>query len=87
MDGHVEKVVRTALWSKPVYIRIGYGAREIIEDPERAFTYLAFRWPGERGVKYDAAKVACAASAKRPEFSEDAREVFIGAAIEARILD
>ncbi|CAD7034765.1 hypothetical protein REJC140_03358 [Pseudorhizobium endolithicum] len=72
-------------WASPVGIRIGYGSSELIRGPEQALEYLTGRWPVTNGRYYDLAKLKCAAALERRASAEEAREVFISAAIEAYV--
>jgi len=47
------------LWRPSVYVRIGRGNLEAIAGPNEALTYLANRWPAERGSYFENAKFAC----------------------------
>lgn len=78
--------IDTGTWSVPVYVRIGYGASESINDTSQALHYLMLRWPTERGEKYHAACIACANAVERRGSAEKAREAFVAAAIEALVL-
>ena len=72
-------------WANPVGIRIGYGSSELVRGPEQALEYLTRRWPVTEGPYYDLAKLKCAAAAERRASAEEAREIFISAAIEAYV--
>lgn len=73
-------------WVAPVYVRIGYGASESVKGPDEAFHYLMQRWPIDRGTKYDMACIVVANAVEKRASAEEAREAFIAAAIEARVL-
>ncbi len=73
-------------WANPVGIRFGgYGSSELIRGPEQALEFLTGRWPVTEGSYYDLAKSKCAAAAQRRASAEEAREIFISAAIEADV--
>ncbi len=74
-------------WLAPVYVRIGYGLPEAVRSPRQALEKLLYRWPQSRGDAYERAMCSCMASAERSQARETAREDFIQACIEARILD
>jgi hypothetical protein len=74
-------------WKAPVRIRIGNGSADIIKGPNNAFEALNNRWPAGHGHHYADAKMTCSMAATGEIPAEIARERFIAAAIEARILD
>jgi Protein of unknown function (DUF982) len=74
------------IWDVPVHVRIGSGMTETIDGPEEALNYLMTRWPAERGPHYERANVSCDAAVHRYGSLGEAREAFIAAAIEARVL-
>ncbi len=82
----VQQNYEVGLWQVPVYVRIGYGASESVHGPNEALTYLEDRWPAERGPHYDRAHQTCQLATIRKRPGELAREAFIAAAIEARII-
>lgn len=73
-------------WAKPVAIRIGYGSSELVRGPEEACDYLTRRWPTSEGTYYGVALRKCTAAIDRRVPAEEARELFISAAIEAYVL-
>lgn len=73
-------------WSIPVAIRIGYGASELVRGPAQACDYLARRWPFVDGIYHELAERKCRAAMERKASNEEARDVFISAAIEAYVL-
>ena len=85
MSGDVDIDDPILEWSRPVLIRIGYGASEAVKGPLEAIGYLVQRWP-EAGVYRELATLKCTAAAKRHGSAEEAREVFVAAALEAYIL-
>ncbi|MGG6892307.1 DUF982 domain-containing protein [Rhizobium sp. BR 315] len=74
------------LWDTPVYVRIGSGLRETIGGPEEALSYLLTRWPAERGGCYERAMIECKRTLEQYGSPARAREAFIAAADEGRIL-
>lgn len=74
------------LWRAPVFVRIGHGASEPVENVAAAIDYLKNRWPHERGIHYERAIYDCGKSAERLVPAEVARESFIAAAIEAYVI-
>lgn len=75
-----------SMWDVPVHVRIGRGFKETIDGPDDALFYLSNRWPAERGAQYERAKAACTEALERCGSLTEAREAFIAAAIEVRIL-
>ncbi len=73
-------------WSGPVYVRIGHGSSETIDNAGSALRFLTLRWPTERGEKYNLACIVCANALERRASPEEAKEAFIAAAIEAYVL-
>lgn len=73
-------------WSDPVYIRIGYGASELVQSPSVAMDYLQHRWPIERGEAYRKALQSCELATRDLLDIETARMDFIAAAKEAFLL-
>jgi hypothetical protein len=84
MDSVISSYAKTR-WANPVGVRIGYGSSELIRGPDQALDYLTHRWPVREGRYYELAKLRCAAAAERRGSAEEAREVFISAAIEAYV--
>ncbi|CAD7038718.1 hypothetical protein REJC140_00659 [Pseudorhizobium endolithicum] len=74
-------------WLTPVRVRIGYGFPETIRTPHEALSYLHYRWPAVDGDHYRQAKVLCAEAVEHPGLTEAAREAFLHACIEAKMLD
>jgi hypothetical protein len=74
-------------WLTPIWVRVGYGMPEAIRGPREALEYLTYRWPAERGQHYQAAKRSCTAALTNRLPCDQAREAFMRASIEARMLD
>jgi len=75
-----------ATWRHVVNLRIGPGPVETIRGPGEALGYLNGRWPEKAGPYMDAARRKCLWALENRTASEEAREVFMAAAIEARLL-
>ncbi|MGF9567782.1 DUF982 domain-containing protein [Neorhizobium sp. BT27B] len=73
-------------WPHPVIVRIGFGACEKVDGPDKALEMLQYRWPADRGLHYARASQACEGAAERNSSPLVAREEFIGAALEAAVL-
>lgn len=74
-------------WLAPVYLRIGYGMPEAIHSTKEALHYLLFRWPAVRGPAYHRAKSICTVPSGNKKPCLEAREAFLLACIEAKVLD
>ncbi|MBD8653839.1 MAG: DUF982 domain-containing protein [Proteobacteria bacterium] len=73
-------------WLMPVTIQIAYGEVEVIAGPPEALECLLSRWPADSGMYFEMAKRKCERFAKRTVTSQEARDAFIAAAIEAFVL-
>ncbi|WP_041364057.1 DUF982 domain-containing protein [Neorhizobium galegae] len=73
-------------WSQPVAVRIGYGSSELIRGPAEAAHYLQHRWPADTGLYFEMAVRRCGTAINLATSAEEAREIFISAAIEAYVL-
>ena len=79
---------RTATrWLAPVWVRLGNGSPEPVRDPAEALEKLMFRWPPTRGRHYLSARTSCLAALNRQMANDLAREAFIRASLEAKLLD
>ena len=76
-----------ARWASPVRVRIGYGFPETIRGPREALSYLDFRWPAVDGGHCCTAKALCAGAMDGHVSLDAAREAFLLACIEAKMLD
>lgn len=74
-------------WLSPVRVRIGYGFPETIRGPREALAYLDFRWPAIHGHFYRQAKEACLSALSDSRQTQTARDCFVEACVEARMLD
>ncbi len=74
-------------WISAVRVRIGYGFPELVRGPREALGYLKFRWPAVDGNDCRAAKQACADALLDLVSPDAAREAFIKACVEAKMLD
>ena len=81
-----ENVGLDSAWRQPVAVRIGYGMAESVRSPAEACEYLSYRWPNSEGVYLELARRKCLAAKERRASAEEARELFISAAIEADVL-
>lgn len=73
-------------WRAPVRIRAGAGLAESVRGPEEALHCLTYRWPAAEGSCFDTARRKCVLALQKRAACEEARDVFISAAIEARML-
>jgi glutamate-1-semialdehyde aminotransferase len=74
-------------WLAPVWVRVGNGMPEIVRGPKDALEQLQYRWPSLQGGSYRQAKLKCMAALSKRGLCEEARETFIRASIEAKMLD
>jgi hypothetical protein len=75
-----------AAWTTPVAIRIGKRSSEFIRGPNEAIEYLERRWPAHEGPQFEAARRRCVEAINHLGHPEGAREAFIAAAAEAKVL-
>jgi hypothetical protein len=78
--------IEPSSWNGPVYIRIGFGASEMVEGPVVALDYLRRRWPSERGPAYSNAMATCQSAINGKADLMKARQDFAAAAREAFLL-
>ena len=74
-------------WLTPVYVRIGYGSAEAVRSPQQALDKLMYRWPANQGRHYLSAKANCRAALDQKISPDIAREAFVRASLEAKLLD
>ncbi|SFB50957.1 Protein of unknown function [Rhizobium sp. NFR07] len=74
------------LWQRPVHIQIRHGWPQRIDGPTRALLFMETEWPGPRGYHYHTARAACIGVTEQRCDSEVARDAFIAAAMEARLI-
>lgn len=73
-------------WKKAVLIRIGNGSSDTFNGPGEAFEALNNRWPATHGPSCVNAKRLCSVAVAENMPSEAARDAFVEAALEARVL-
>ncbi|MBY3417726.1 DUF982 domain-containing protein [Rhizobium laguerreae] len=73
-------------WKVPVQVRVGRGFVESVRGPEEGLQYLSYRWPVTSGTCYDEARLKCLRALQKRFPCEAARDAFILAAQEARML-
>jgi hypothetical protein len=73
-------------WQPPIRVRVGTGIADTVRGPEAALEYLTYRWPAINGPNFAAARMKCLLALQKRARCEEAREAFISAAIEARML-
>ncbi|MEH0294657.1 DUF982 domain-containing protein [Agrobacterium sp. CCNWLW71] len=78
---------RRGLWVKPVYVRCGNFGAKRIETLRQAYEFLASNWHCGKSDTYARALDMC--DDRDGDFApcERARDAFIDACVEARILD
>ncbi|SCB47566.1 DUF982 domain-containing protein [Rhizobium lusitanum] len=72
-------------WNEPVYVQVARRAPDTIHNPTEALNFLANAWKGSR-KKHSFAREICAAAALGQVSPETAREAFVEAASEARMV-
>jgi hypothetical protein len=70
-------------WSKPVTVRLRNGQPHTFHSIEDAVDFLENDWPARFGTHHRHALEMCRAAQNRLISQEAAREVFIGACLEA----
>lgn len=73
-------------WAVPVYVRIGHGLRERVGSAEAALDYLNHRWPERQSPEYRAAKRTCLMALSNQASEQAARQAFVEAAAQAKML-
>jgi hypothetical protein len=81
-----KRIESEAKWSDPVVVQIGKRPPEQITNAAEALIFLTTRWPAERGRQYQTATAVCSAALRRQAHSIDARQTFLSAALEARMI-
>ncbi|WP_075292655.1 DUF982 domain-containing protein [Pararhizobium arenae] len=71
-------------WENPVEVRSDKNGLLTVQGPFDALICLMDTWPDLRGPKYVAARSLCRAALDGRRSPEEAREVFISAAREAK---
>ncbi|KQY26833.1 DUF982 domain-containing protein [Rhizobium sp. Root482] len=74
-----------AKWSSPVEVGFAHKASQTVQGPFDALICLMDTWPDMRGPRYVAARSFCRAAIEGRKSPEEAREVFISAAKEAKL--
>lgn len=74
-----------AKWSNPVELGVGQKGSQVVQGPFEALIVLLDTWPDLRGPRYVAARSVCRAAIDGRKSPEEAREIFISAAKEARL--
>ncbi|KQS98074.1 MULTISPECIES: DUF982 domain-containing protein [unclassified Rhizobium] len=75
----------TAKWANPVEVGFAQDGPQMVQGPFDALTCLMDTWPDVRGPQYVAARSFCRAALDGRKSAEEAREVFISAAREAKL--
>lgn len=77
-------VIRKLLWSRPIALH-HQGARADVNGPSEALDWMSRNWPDARGPCYVAARSLCRAAMSGRRSPEEARDMFLSAAEEARL--
>ncbi|OBZ93814.1 hypothetical protein ADU59_19125 [Pararhizobium polonicum] len=72
-------------WSNPVEVGFAHKGSQVVLGPFDALICLMDTWPDLRGPRYVAARSFCRAALDGRKSPEEAREVFISAAKEAKL--
>jgi len=72
-------------WSSPIEVGFVQGGAQTVNGPSEALHCLANMWPDRRGPLYVAARSGCRAAVAGRKTAEEARELFISAALEAHL--
>jgi hypothetical protein len=73
-------------WPEPVFVQVGKRNPVKISSAAEALIFLTTMWPAERGKTYQTATAICSAALRRQVHSMDARQTFLYAALEARVI-
>jgi hypothetical protein len=73
-------------WKTPVEIDLGMVGTHTVSGPFDALIYLTDRWPNRSGARFLKASIACKAAVEGRVEAEAARQEFIAAAQEVRLL-
>jgi hypothetical protein len=76
----------TINWPIPVVLDLPSGAARIFTSVSDACDFLEREWPGEHGEQYEHALLVTRSASMRLLSPEAAREAFIAACIEAKLL-
>jgi hypothetical protein len=77
--------MRPTRWSEIVKLAIKPDEVVLLKNPADALEFLDGPWPADPGPRHAAARRFCRAAIAGTKSSEDARKVFIEAALEAKI--
>jgi hypothetical protein len=78
-------IMRHIRWSHPIEVGFTQGDAATVSGPSDALHCMADRWPDRRGPLYVAARSVCRAAIDGRRSAEEAREIFISAALEANL--
>ena len=73
-------------WAMPVHVRIINGCRVQIDGPEAALMAMRYRWPLGESPKLRLARDRCIKALSQNGSAALARESFIDAAVDAKVL-
>lgn len=75
--------MKQVTWSNPIEVGFAAERSQLVCGPIEALRCLNDLWPDRRGPYYVAARSYCRAAIDGRKSAEEAREVFISAALEA----
>jgi hypothetical protein len=73
-------------WAVPVHVRIMDGSRVQIDGPEAALLAMRYRWPPTESPKSRLARDRCIRALSQNGSVALARESFVDAAVDAKVL-
>lgn len=73
-------------WRAAIIVKVGDGIADTVRGPEQALNCLTYRWPVSEGNHFNSGRLMCMRALQKQACCEEAREAFISAAIEARML-
>lgn len=73
-------------WAVPVHVRMAGGSRECIHGPNAALLALQSQWPSKDNAEFRLAMARCRKALMEHGSAELARESFMNAAVQAKVL-
>jgi len=73
-------------WAVPVHVRMAGGSRQRINGPDAALLALKSQWPSKDSAEFSLAMSRCRKALMEHGSAELARESFMDAAVQAKVL-
>ncbi len=73
-------------WAVPVHLRIAGGSRKCINGPDAALLALQGQWPSKDSAEFSLAVARCRKALMEHGSAELARQSFVNAAVQAKVL-